>query len=187
MQEREAINEILLNINELPLDSSDIVEDINIAIVAKNWLDIARKQVLSRGWEFNSTTMSLSPNTDGYIIIPTDFLYVDGTSDTDTYVVRDWKLFDKTLLSYRFTDAVECDIIEDIAFDDIPHTLANYVVKTASLMAYSNIIGDTNGMSSRAAMLREVKVDALADDANKIDGNLLSSTFVTTALDRASI
>jgi len=187
MQEREAINEILLNINELPLDTSDVIEDINIAIVAKNWLDIARKQILSRGWEFNSTTMTLAPNTSGYIVIPTAFLSVDGAGDTDTYIVRDWKLFNKELLSYQFTDTVECDIIEDISFDDIPHTLANYIVKTASLMAYSNIIGDANGMSSRASMLREVKVDALAEDASKMDGNVLTSTFATTALDRTSL
>jgi hypothetical protein len=187
MQEREAINEVLLNINELPLDDSDVVEDINIAVVVSKVLDISRKQILGQGWNFNRTTRDLVPNIDEYIIIPKSFLAVDGASDTDNYTVRDSKLFDKTNISFRFTSPVSCEIIEDIVFDDIPYVFANYIVKSASLMTYSNIVGDVNGVQIRATQLNEAKIDAIRTDANEMDGNLLTSTYITDLSDKTSI
>ena len=187
MQEREAINEVLININELPLDDSDVVADINIAIVVSKVLDISRKQILGQGWNFNRTTRDLVPNIDEYIIIPKSFLSVDGASDTDNYTVRDSKLFDKTEISFRFTSPVSCEIIEDIVFDDIPYAFANYIVKSASLMAYSNIIGDANGVQIRSLQLKEARVDAIRTDANEMDGNLLTSTYITGLADKTSL
>jgi len=187
MQEREAINEILVNINELPLDSSDIIEDINIAVIANTFLDISRKSVLSEAWVFNSLTISLIPNTLGYIVIPTSYLSVDGSSDTDTYTVRDHKLYDTLNQTFIFEDSVEVDIIEDIAFDDIPFSVANYIVKTATNNVYANTISDTAGMQVKASLVQQARIDALRDDANKIDGNVLNSLHSTNLLNRDSI
>ncbi len=187
MQEREAINEILINVNEVPLDEEDIIEDINIAIVINNFLTVARKSALIEGWYFNELTLTLVPNTSNYIVIPKSYLSVDGSNDSDTYTVRDWKLFDKSSISFQFEEAVECDIVEDIVFDDIPFSVANYIVKTATLMAYSNIIGDEGGIRVRQGAMEMARIEAIRDNANKIDGNLLSEVYATNLLDRTGI
>ena len=187
MTERQAINEILININEIPLDDDDIIEDINIAVVADKFLEVARKQVLIEGWEFNSITLTLYPNTGGYIPIPNSFLSVDASTDSLSIVMRDRKLFDKTNSTHIFEEGVSMDIIEDIVFDDIPYACANYIVKIASLAAYSNIIGDVAGMEMRGKSMQLAKINSVRDEANKIDGNILSSTYATTLLDRTSI
>ncbi len=187
MTERQAINEILININELPLDDVDIIEDINIAVIADKFLEVARKQVLIEGWEFNSITLTLYPTINKQIVIPNTYLSVDSSTTSDSIVVRDWKLFDKAATSFVFEEGVEVDVIEDIVFDDIPYVLANYIVKIASLAAYSNIIGDVAGMEMRGKSMQLAKINSVRDEANKIDGNILSSTYATTLLDRTSI
>lgn len=187
MQEREAINEILVNINELPLDDTDVIEDVNIAIVANKFLTVAKKEILSYGWDFNSLTLTLYPNTSGYIVVPDSILSLDPSTDTSTIIVRDYKLYDKSEQTFIFEDGVECDIVDDIAFDDIPFVVANYIVKSALLNAYSNVIGDTNGIEIRARLVSNAKIEAMREDANKINGNVLTNTFATTLLDRTSL
>lgn len=187
MTEREAINEILLNVNELPLDDTDVVEDISIAVIANKFLDIARKQVLNYGWYFNTLEITLYPNTSSYIVIPTTYLAVDGSSDTDEYTVRDYKLFNKATNSFIFEDGVSCIVVDDVVFDDVPYAIANYIIKIASFNAYSNRIGDANGMSIRANLMKEAKIDALRDNAHKLDGNVLTGAETTALLDRTSL
>ena len=184
MNKRDAINEILLSLNELPLDVTDLVEDIGIAVIVDKELDIAKRKVLSQGWYFNTTDKSLVPDIQGYIVIPKTFLSVDGAS---SYIVRDWKLFDKIEKTFKFDEAVTTEVIEDIIFDDVPFHIANYIVQFASLQAYINIIGNSEDISLRANVLNTARIEAIRDDANKMDGNLLESTYVTGLLDRTAL
>jgi len=185
MNRRDAINEILLSLNELPLDDTDVTEDIGIAVIVDAELNTANKKVLSQGWYVNTTDKSLTPDTDGYIVIPNTFLSVDTESE---YIVRDWKLYDKTNNTYKFDGAVIASVIEEIIFEDVPYHLANYIVHVASLKAYKDIIGGSiEDLRDMKLALDEARTEAIRDDANKIDGNLLTGTFVTSQLDRTSL
>ena len=187
MNLRDAINEILLSLNELPLDVTDAVEDIPIAVVVNQSLDIAKRKVLGKGWYFNTIDMELTPNTDGYISIPFSFLSVDGGDAEPNLTVRDWKLFDKELLTYKFTENKSCEIIEDIPFDDVPYMIANYIVAVSSLQSYTDIIGDESGIRIKREAVLEAKIDAFREDANSIDGNLLTDDHTTGLLDRTAL
>ena len=102
MTEREAVNEILLSLNELPLTNLDAIDDIQTAIICQAELRLAKKKILAQGWFFNTLDIYLSPNTEGYIPVPKSFLSVDGGADEADITVRDWKLFDKAnLLFYK--------------------------------------------------------------------------------------
>lgn len=184
MNKRDAINEILLSLNELPLDIDDLIEDVPTAVIVEKELEIARKKILSYGWNFNSITITLTPDNDGYINLSNQFLSVDGFDNNDL-IVRDWKLFDKANMTFKFTGSVELDIIEDSAFDDIPFHIANYIVQVASLQSYINIIGNTDDISLRKLSVDSARVEALRDDANKIDGNLLNSEYATQLMSRS--
>lgn len=186
MDKRDAINEILLSLNELPLDIEDAVEDIQVAVIVDKQLDITKRKILASGWFFNTTVITLVPNTEEYIVIPQSFLSVDGTTDKNL-TVRDWKLFDKEKLTYKFEDSQECNVIEDISFDDIPFMTADYIVQVASLQSYINIIGNTEDIAVRNQMVAMSRIEALREDANNIDGNLLGSQFVTSLIDRTSL
>lgn len=187
MNLRDAINEMLLSLNELPLDIADAIEDVPISVVANQTLEIVKKRILSAGWDFNTTNIELVPNTDGYIPIPLSFLSLDGGDAEPNLTVRDWKLFDKAELTYKFEDNKQVEVIEDMPFDDIPYNTASYVVAIASLEAYIDIIGDESGIAIRRERVRDAKIEALREDANKQDGNLLQDAHATTVLDRTSI
>jgi hypothetical protein len=185
MNTRDAINEMLLALNELPLEIEDAVEDVPIAIIVNAQLEITKKKILSKGWWFNTIAMELVPNTEKYIIVPQTFLSIEGVSNSNV-AVRDWKLFDKAELSYKFDDSVECNVIEDISFDDIPFVVYNYIVQSATLTSYINIIGNTDDIALRREEKNEARIEAIREDSIKSKGNVLSDAYTITTLDRAS-
>ena len=138
---------------------------------------------MSKGWFFNSSVRDLYPDASGYILIPSAFLLVDALDD-GSITVRDWKLFDKDNLTFIFEESQSCRVIEDIEFDDLPFTVADYIVQTASLQAYINIIGNTDDVRLRHEQVMIARHAALREDANSRDGNVLDHTFVTDLLDR---
>lgn len=184
MNLRDAINEILLSLNELPLDITDLVEDIGIAVIVDKELGIARKKVLSEGWYFNVLNRTLVPDIQGYIVVPQTFLSVDGASNI---MVRDWKLFDSSAKTFKFEDPVNVDVIEDIVFDDIPFHIANYIVQMASLQAYINVVGNSDDIVLRRNSLQAARIEAIRDAARKKDGNLLENQDATDRLDRVGL
>lgn len=184
MTEREAVNEILLSLNELPLTDSDVIDDIQTAIICQAELRLARKKILVQGWFFNTLDIDLYPNTEGYIPIPNTFLSVDGGATEADLIVRDWKLFDKANLTYIFDEAKNCIVIEDITFDDIPFTIADYIVQSAALQAYIKVIGSSDDVRIRQEALILSRIEALREDARNIDGNLLDSDHVTGLVTR---
>jgi len=187
MNLRDAVNEILLSINEMPLDIEDNIEDIQTAVLVNSQLQISKRNILAQGWYFNKTTRSLKPDISGYIPIPSTFLSVDGGDDNRDIVIRDWKLFDKKKLEFRFDKPIECKIVEDMEFDDVPYVFADYIVKTASLLTYINVIGNTNDVSVRNQSLQASRMEAIKEDARNIDGRILDSTFLTNLMDRESM
>jgi hypothetical protein len=187
MNRRDAVNEILLSLNEMPLDIEDSVEDIQTAKIVDSQLEITKRNILSQGWFFNTTTRDLKPDLSGYIPLPSTFLSVDGGDNYSNVVTRDQKLFDKSELTYKFDEPIECVVIEDIYFDDIPFVIADYIVKSASLSSYINIIGNTDDVAIRSQLVQLSKLEAIRENARNYDGNILDSSFVTTLLDRESL
>jgi len=178
---REAINEILQNLNEPVLDITDAVIDVPTAIVVEAQLDIARKRILAKGWNQNTVTMSLVPNTSGYIVIPSTFYSVNTISD---YVVRDHRLYDVVNNSFIFKDPVQATVINDIQFDAIDFLIADYIIQEASLKAYINIRGAGNDASLRANELKQARHEALRSNAATINGNLLTSQIALNSVRR---
>jgi len=174
----------------MPVEKMNIrnIEDIEKSITSVNNIFIeSRKRILSDGWYFNTVTIDLQPNTTGYIAIPKSFLSVDGSNESDTYTIRDWKLFDLSALTFIFEDKVECIVVEDIPYDDVPSIVSEYIYSDAELEAYKALIGTDREITFTMRMLEKAKVNALREDANNIDGNLLSDTHSSPMLDRTSV
>ncbi len=171
----------------MPLDIEDTIDDIQTAVIVDKQLDITKRNILSQGWFFNRITRSLKPDLLGYIPIPSSFLSIDGGDNYPNIVMRDGKLFDKSELTYKFTDSVECKIIEDMYFDDIPYVFADYIVKIASLTTYINVVGNTDDVAIRNEMVKLSKLNAIRENARNTDGNILEHIFVTTLLDTESV
>lgn len=187
MNYRDAVNEVLLALNELPLDPSDNLEDIPTALLVGRELDIARKKVLSYGWEFNTLKISFYPNEENNIVVPSTYLSADGTEDNPEVIIRDWKCFNKETNTFKFESPVILNVIDDVVFDDIPFPIANYIVQMASLKAYIDIIGNTQDVNIRRRELEEAKIEALRYDTRISDTNVLDSRYATDLLNMGSL
>ena len=180
MNTRDAINEILMNINEFPLDISDAVADVPSAVIIDKHLGLSRKKVLSNGWNFNRVKLDLVPNTNSQIPLPTTFLTLIGS--TKDFVDRDHKLFDKVNNTYIFTTTQKVEVITDIIFDDIPYAVANYIIQHASVKAYIAIRGYNSDVDAMKKELQEAKIDAERNNARTLQGNVVANN--TDLIDR---
>jgi hypothetical protein len=194
MNKIDAINEILINLNETPVDET--TQDpyvIPIVNIIDKQIDISTRKVLSKGWFFNKTTLTVAPTipdgeTFGYIPISSDYLSVDGGDAYPAITVRDNKLFDKSTTSYNFESSVTIDVVENIAdFADIPYHIANYITELASFQMYMNLFGSASDLNARASLVQQAATEAYREDLRAIDGNILAQDYATDLLDRTGI
>lgn len=184
MTKFDAINEILLSLNELPLDETDLVSDVPIAVIVDKELDVATRSILAKGWNFNTISVSLSVNLTGHIEVSKEYLSVDAGGGI---VVRDWKLYDTVNNTFKFDEDVSVTVVENIIFDDLPFSIADYIIKQASLQSYINVIGNSDDISLRYRILDGARIEAIRIDARQINGNLLEKDYATNLLDRYGV
>jgi len=187
MNKRDAINEVLLTLNELPLEVSDLVADIPIAVLVDREIEVAKKKILAYGWNFNTLLLSFYPNNQNNIVVPTTYLSVKPTEDNPNIIIRDWKVFNKVENSFIYTEAVELNVVDDVLFDDIPFPVANYIVQHAGLKAYVDIIADNNGVSLRRQEMLEARMEAFRYDTQVSDTNILSQEYATNLMNMTSL
>lgn len=183
MNEFDALNEVLMSINEMPIDDINDIDGYPLAQLCKRSLNTLRKECLSTGWNFNTLDLTFSPNPNGMIVIPNHYLAVISDNDTDI-VVRDWKLFRKSTQSFIFTESVTLNVVDDLSFNDLPFTCANYIVKLASLQMFSEIVADVNGISIRDRAVRKAELEMKRFNRKLSPKALTTGTFYTNLLDR---
>lgn len=187
MNKRDAINEVLLALNELPLDESDIITDLPTAVLIDKEIDIATRKVLTYGWKFNTLSFNFYPNNESNIVVPQTFLKADGGEDNPDLIIRDWKVYDSVNNSFVFTSSVVLNVVDDVPFDDCPFDIANYIVQTASLKSYIDIIGNTEDVAVRRTELRDAKVEALRYDTQSSDTNVFGGDYESNLLDMTGV
>ena len=183
----DAINECLQVIGEQRIEGDLSIEGIDEAEQADALIESTKEEILSEGWSFNyDSEWTLSPDTDGYIVVPPSALRVDPSEESEKYIRKGGKLYDKDGKTFKFTSSVDCDIVWNIAFDEIPSIMQKYIVLKASRILYQRLVGDTNMLSilmddEKQARLR---VNIHEDDVN--DYNIFDNSTVSRALTRTT-
>lgn len=180
----EAINICLQAIGEQTIDETTIIEGHYEIEQADFLIEQVKNEVLAMGFTFNEeTNWPLTPNTDGYIVIPTNILSIDGV--TEDVIRKDGKLYDKTNKTYIFSNTVLCDVTWSFDFDDIPPVFQRYIALKAARMLYQRLVaGDL------IQVLIKDEEDALLicrqheDDVG--DYNIFDDQSVSRALTRTS-
>jgi hypothetical protein len=186
MSERDAINQILLGLNEVPLDSEDLVSDIAIAEKIQLRLLSTKKRILKQGWSFNEIERTLSPQESGFIPIPTSYLVL--TPEDNTLTIRDWKMYDKDEQTYFFTEDVNVTAIEDVDFADLPYYMADYIVAETELKSYIDIVGSDSDIREKKEAVIIARADAIRIDNENVDNNLFTANDENSQLlDRGSL
>lgn len=150
-KELPAINQILSSCGQAPVTTLDQTNP-DVAIAYDTLLQVNR-EVQAEGWTFNREnhyefTPSATPATLNQILIANNILQIKLTENVDNIdydaVRRDGKLYDR--MHHRYTwedhDTVECDLIWEFDWVDIPEPIQNFIVARAASITSQRIVGD---------------------------------------------
>lgn len=145
MTKLDAVNALLGSIGQSPLNTiiGSLPSDAARAVLA---VDTSLRDILSKGWSFNSDReWVLNPDENGHILVPSNVLWIDPTSQADDFVMR-WdngvpKLYDRKERTFVIARNVEVDIIWGFDFEEIPQAARSYVTARAGRIFQTQIVG----------------------------------------------
>jgi hypothetical protein len=171
--ELEAVNEMLNAIGEGQVSSLDL-GNADVQQCVRLLRDHSRK-VQKRGWWFNrDEDFELTPDGDGYLVLPSNTLKVDPSAEDRhemPWVQRGLKLYDPVDHTFVFTEVVKVDLVTGLPWDDLPQTARDFITASAGLeFVDTDIAGELRHTFTTqrrdAAMLELLKEDAEASDHN---------------------
>ena len=145
MTEIDAINQMLVSIGQAPVNSITSTGILDVE-TAKLSLDTVLREVLTRGWSFNTDfDYPITPDGSDNILIPSNAMWVDPVNTSKDYVQR-WessvaKLYDRDARSFTITQEVDCNIIWAYEFTEIPQAARYYIALRAARIWQSQVIG----------------------------------------------
>jgi hypothetical protein len=137
----EGVNSLLLSISETPLDALEPIDGHYEAQLAVGFIEEAKKEFLSEGWAFNTdTNWSFLPDSQGYITLPDVAISVDPSAG-ENYTVKSGRIYNLDDKTFKFTAPVECDVIWEEDFDNIPQVFAVAILAQAKERFYATVVG----------------------------------------------
>lgn len=141
MTELEAVNLMLTNIGEAPVNTIEGTNMLDIAI-AKQVLREVLIEVQEPGWDFNTESgITITPNEDGEIWFPINALRVDPVDRSLKVVMRGHRLYDKENHTYEFSGPVDVEIVFGLEFEQCPQALRQYVAIKAARIYQRRMVG----------------------------------------------
>lgn len=189
-----AVNVLLQSIGEAPVNGLEFSESVDVAS-AVQVIDEVDLAVQSEGWQFNrEDRFTLSPNTDGNVVLPNNTLQVTraywSLNGMEADVVeRGRKLYDRENHTAVFTAAVEVDLIVLLPFEDLPEVARRYITTRSAKLFQGRRQGSPivdrveEDEVVRARAVLEQHQDKTAGPHNQISGN----AEVHNALNRSGV
>jgi len=183
----EAVNIILESIGEAPVSS--LTSGLPDAEAAESKLNEINKSVQARGWHQNiDYNLKLMPNNNSLIYVPSNYLRVDTTRDSQyiNVTVRNYNsrlaLYDIKKQTYIFTESLFVDVVYLIQFEDLSLELSTYIAYLAARKFQESQMQSValDNFTRRAEM--EAYAALLDAESETDDANILTdSTYVAYA------
>jgi len=147
--ELPAINQILSSCGQAPVTTLDQTNP-DVAIAYDTLLQVS-KEIQAEGWTFNTEYhYKVSRNASNEIEIPSNMIQIKLTENSANAefdcIRRSGKLYDRQHHTYDLSeisgDEVECDIIWEFDWVDLPEPIQNYITSRAATLVSQRIIGD---------------------------------------------
>lgn len=185
LTELDVYNQMLATMGETPLNAVDLSHPmIPSAITA---LRIASSREQAKSWWFNKELATLVPDvSSAFIYTPDDAIRVDPTDETMNYVQRGRRLYQPyaaaSVDKYKFTKAVQCWIVRNVPFEDLPASAATYIAAAAVLDFQKDFDADV----TKYQQLKLAKTEALvilgSENIRNLNVNLLNSYSMQRAM-----
>ena len=153
-QELPAINQILSSCGQAPVTTLDQTNP-DVAIAYDTLLQVSR-EVQSEGWTFNTEYhYEMTRDASGEVAIPNNMIQIKLTENSANKefdcIRRSGKLYDRQHHTYDLSDIsgdnIECDIVWEFDWIDLPEPIQNYVTARASTFVSQRIVGSTDQYS----------------------------------------
>lgn len=130
-------------------------------------IEQTRRTTLNRGWWFNKYSTTLYPDTSGVIAVGTD--YLSFVPDCPGVAVqRGNELFNPVTLTNVFTEPVKGTVTQDVGFDLLPESAANYLFYSSLVEAFATDIGVTQELGVWQTRAGQGWSDLLAEHLRQI-------------------
>lgn len=170
--ELDVVNACLKSMGRSPLNS--LAGGSPVITSAQESLHTALMEEQGIGWWFNRELVTLIPNTDQQVYIPTDTLQLTTDENPPWLSTRGLRLYDNRIGDYfTTTQPIEVDLIRLIPLDDLPYQAQRLVQVAAVLDFQKSFDADPQKIQSatqdygkalallRAAHIRSVKANML--------------------------
>lgn len=132
-----AVNRILPKLGEHPVTSLN-TKHPTLAILIPQ-IETKIEDVLTPGWWFNTSNVTLYPDSEGGIALPDTILSF--IADKHPAVARGLKLYNQGYRTFSWSEAVTGVLIEKLPFDELPESVAQVVLYSALVSSYVTDIG----------------------------------------------
>jgi hypothetical protein len=174
----DAVNLCLRYIGEMPVPSSvdiDSLDELHEARIIRNELLTTSRELQTRGWWFNREPWEFIPNSvDSKIAVPVTVLSIKGT--TNNYVIRGGNLYDVEGNTFIFADKVECLVVWELSFEELPQSFAQLVAYTTARDVQSFLRGDTSADKRLQEKVSQAYLTVQKEDLSHSQYNLISGT-----------
>jgi hypothetical protein len=135
-----AVNGIMPKLGERPVTSLATPHP-TLAVILPI-IEQKQRDTLKRGWWFNEYNYTAQPDVDGIINLGVDTLrFIPDCRGT--VATRGTRLFDMVNLTDVFTAGVPGRVTQNLPFDELPESMAQYVFYAGMCDAYATDIGVT--------------------------------------------
>lgn len=170
----QAINEMLTAVGETAVLTT--VEGASDTVNAETVLDAETLKVLSKGWHANTDeNVTLSPDVDGFINVPTNALQIDPVDRRIDLVSRGGRLWNRTDNTDIFDAPVVVKIIRALPFEDLPYPLQARIVAQAILKYQRAYVGSKQLDDFNREELGAAEADARDAEVESDDYNILDN------------
>lgn len=175
MTRLDAVNQMLDALGEDPVET--LSSGLADAEAAERILAEVSRDVQSKGYACNTDdSLVLQPDVDGYIFIPATTLRIDtiGQSKGINVVQRGTRLYNRGDATFKFTASLTVELVTELAYEDLPYSLAFYIAKRAARVYQERSQGSISQDSLVARAEAEAKAVLEDDDAEQEDANILA-------------
>jgi len=182
--ELQAVNQLLASIGEAPVNALETSGLADVA-TARQALHTISRRVQQKGWQWNTLfalTLALSP--EGEARLPANTLKVDtsGNSRWIKVAQRGNRLFNQSFNSYNFDGPVTVDLVEFLAFEQLPEAARHYITVAAARLFQENFVGSTTLSSFGKDDEMNAWADLQAAEAENADYNVLTDNTTVAGI-----
>jgi hypothetical protein len=176
----EAVNVCLSSIGEPPVNAIDTA-GID-AQIASDIINEISRTIQLKGWHWNRETgISLSPDINGDIVLPTNCARVDsyGNNKNIDVVQRGPRLYNRKDQTYVFTAALTLDMTVFLPFEELPSAARDCIAVRAAAVFQQRILSSDTLDGNLRLRAQEAYAELVREEMQIADHNMLRDSWST--------